>query len=106
MRVNPPRDAVAAAAAAAPMCRCWPAGPRRSPQGCTTRAPPEFRGAGCASAVSAELGLQAREAGAAEALLYTGPDNPESNSIYQRTGYRPVDDRVAPTFTVPGATDR
>lgn len=68
--------------------------------------PPEFRGAGYASAVTAELSLRAREAGAAEVLLYTDPDNPVPNSIYQRIGYRPVEDRVVLTFSAPGATDR
>jgi predicted GNAT family acetyltransferase len=68
--------------------------------------PPEFRGAGYASAVTAELSLRALEAGAAEVLLYTDLDNPVSNSIYQRIGYRAVEDRVVLAFTVPGATGR
>ncbi len=68
--------------------------------------PPEFRGAGYASAVTAELSLRAREAGAAEVLLYTDLDNPVSNSIYQRIGYRAVEDRVVLTFSPPGATGR
>jgi len=68
--------------------------------------PPAFRGAGYASAVTAELSLRAREAGAAEVLLYTDLDNPVSNSIYQRIGYRAVEDRVVLTFSSPGATGR
>jgi predicted GNAT family acetyltransferase len=68
--------------------------------------PPEFRGRGYASAVTAELSLRAREAGAAEVLLYTDLDNPVSNSIYQRIGYRGVEDRVVLAFSAPGATGR
>ena len=66
--------------------------------------PPEFRGRGYASAVTAELSLRAREAGAAEVLLYTDLGNPVSNSIYQRIGYRGVEDRVVLAFSSPGAT--
>jgi GNAT superfamily N-acetyltransferase len=56
--------------------------------------PPELRGHGYASAVTAAVSLRAREAGAEEVLLYTDLANPTSNSIYQRIGYRPVEDRV------------
>jgi GNAT superfamily N-acetyltransferase len=63
--------------------------------------PPEFRGHGYASAVTAELSARAREAGAAEVLLYTDLNNPVSNSIYQRIGYRAVEDRVVLTFSAP-----
>jgi RimJ/RimL family protein N-acetyltransferase len=68
--------------------------------------PPEFRGRGYASAVTAALSLRAREAGAAEVLLYTDLDNPVSNSVYQRIGYRGVEDRVVLAFSAPGATGR
>jgi predicted GNAT family acetyltransferase len=37
--------------------------------------------------------------GAEEVLLYTDPGNPVSNSIYQRIGYRPVEDRVVLAFS-------
>ncbi len=68
--------------------------------------PPQSRGRGYASAVTAELSLRAREAGATEVLLYTDLDNPVSNSIYQRIGYRGVEDRVLLAFSAPGATGR
>jgi predicted GNAT family acetyltransferase len=96
----------------------WQAGGRPVAMGAVTRqvagmvrigpvyTPPEFRGAGYASAVTAGLSLRAREAGAAEVLLYTDLDNPVSNSIYQRVGYRAVEDRVVLTFSAPGATGR
>ncbi len=61
--------------------------------------PPELRGRGYASAVTAALSKRAREAGAAEVLLYTDLDNPVSNSIYQRIGYRGVEDRVVLAFS-------
>jgi GNAT superfamily N-acetyltransferase len=56
--------------------------------------PPGLRGRGYASAVTAAASLRAREAGADEVVLYTDLANPTSNSIYQRIGYRPVEDRV------------
>jgi predicted GNAT family acetyltransferase len=69
--------------------------------------PPEFRGHGYASVVTAELSRRALDAGAVEVLLYTDLDNPVSNSIYQRIGYRGVEDRVVLAFSAPGlATDR
>lgn len=61
--------------------------------------PPELRGHGYASAVTAEISRRAREAGAEEVLLYTDLANPTSNSIYQRIGYRPVEDRVVLAFS-------
>jgi GNAT superfamily N-acetyltransferase len=60
--------------------------------------PPELRGHGYASAVTAAVSLRAREAGAEEVLLYTDLANPTSNSIYQVIGYRPVEDRVVLAF--------
>lgn len=61
--------------------------------------PPEFRGHGYASVLTAEASRRAREAGAEEVLLYTDLANPTSNSIYQRIGYRAVEDRVALAFS-------
>jgi ribosomal protein S18 acetylase RimI-like enzyme len=96
----------------------WQAGGRPVSMGAVTRqvagmvriapvyTPPEFRGRGYASAVTAELSLRAREAGAAEVVLYTDLDNPVSNSIYQRIGYRAVEDRVVLTFSALEATSR
>ena len=61
--------------------------------------PPELRGRGYASAVTAEASRRAREAGAEEVLLYTDLANPTSNSIYRRIGYRAVEDRVVLAFS-------
>jgi RimJ/RimL family protein N-acetyltransferase len=60
--------------------------------------PPESRGYGYASAVTAAASERARAAGADEVLLFTDLDNPVSNSIYQRIGYRPVEDRAVLSF--------
>ena len=61
--------------------------------------PPERRGYGYASAVTAEVSRAALAAGAEEVLLYTDLANPVSNSIYQRIGYRQVEDRVVLSFS-------
>jgi hypothetical protein len=44
--------------------------------------------------VRAAVSQRALDAGAEEVLLYTDLANPVSNSIYQRIGYRPVEDRA------------
>lgn len=54
--------------------------------------PADLRGRGYAGAVAAEVSRAAREAGASEILLFTDLDNPTSNALYQRIGYRPVAD--------------
>ena len=66
--------------------------------------PPELRGHGYASAVTAAVSERARANGADEVLLYTDLANPVSNSIYQRIGYRPVEDRVVLSFTETAAS--
>ncbi|MFG2561541.1 GNAT family N-acetyltransferase [Streptomyces sp. NPDC048496] len=60
----------------------------------TVYTPPEYRGHGYAAAVTADAGGAAREAGAAEILLFTDLANPTSNGVYQRIGFRPVSDRL------------
>jgi RimJ/RimL family protein N-acetyltransferase len=61
--------------------------------------PPEARGHGYASAATAALSQRLLEAGAQEVVLYTDLANPVSNSIYQRIGYQPVEDRVVLAFS-------
>jgi predicted GNAT family acetyltransferase len=61
--------------------------------------PPERRGRGYASAATAALSQRLLDAGAEEVLLYTDLANPVSNSIYQRIGYRSVEDRVVLAFS-------
>jgi predicted GNAT family acetyltransferase len=50
-------------------------------------------------AVTAAVTRQAIETGAPEVLLFTDATNPVTNSIYQRLGYRPAEDRLVLTFT-------
>jgi GNAT superfamily N-acetyltransferase len=60
--------------------------------------PPEVRGHGYASAATAVVSQAALEAGLREVVLYTDLANPTSNALYQRLGYRPVEDRVVFSF--------
>ena len=62
--------------------------------------PPEARGRGYASAATAAVAAAPRSRRARRrSLLYTDLANPVSNSIYQRIGYRPVEDRVVLAFS-------
>jgi GNAT superfamily N-acetyltransferase len=60
--------------------------------------PRELRGRGYAGAATAAVSQAVRDAGTAEVLLYTDLANPTSNALYQRLGYRPVEDRVILEF--------
>ncbi|XVV04860.1 GNAT family N-acetyltransferase [Actinosynnema sp. CA-248983] len=66
--------------------------------------PPERRGRGYGSAVTAAVSTWALEAGARHVVLFTDLANPISNSIYQRIGYRPVTDAAEFGFTEPAPT--
>lgn len=61
--------------------------------------PPELRSRGYGAAVTAAITRLAIERGARSVVLFTDLANPTSNSIYQRLGYRPVEDRVVLNFT-------
>jgi GNAT superfamily N-acetyltransferase len=63
--------------------------------------PPEHRGRGYGSAVTAATSRMARDAGARHVLLFTDLANPTSNSIYQQIGYRPVHDTCELEFIPP-----
>jgi GNAT superfamily N-acetyltransferase len=65
--------------------------------------PPELRGRGYAGAATAAVSQAALDARAQEVVLYTDLANPVSNALYERLGYRPVEDRVVLTFE-PAAT--
>jgi predicted GNAT family acetyltransferase len=54
--------------------------------------PPDRRGRGYGSAVTAAASSQAQELGKRFCFLYTDLANPTSNAIYTRLGYRPVCD--------------
>jgi predicted GNAT family acetyltransferase len=61
--------------------------------------PPERRRRGYAGAVTAAVSQAALDDGADSVVLFTDLANPTSNSVYQRLGYRPVEDRLILTFS-------
>ncbi|NGN62308.1 GNAT family N-acetyltransferase [Streptomyces sp. A7024] len=61
--------------------------------------PPELRGRGYAGAATAAVSQAALDRGVEQVLLFTDLDNPTSNALYQRLGYRPVEDHVNLAFT-------
>ena len=61
--------------------------------------PPALRGRGYAGGVTAAVSQAALDAGATEVVLYTDLANPTSNALYDRLGYRPVEDRTELAFT-------
>ncbi|MFJ8629438.1 GNAT family N-acetyltransferase [Streptomyces sp. NPDC093568] len=52
--------------------------------------PARLRGRGYAGAVTVAVSRAALAAGATDVVLFTNPDNPTSNALYQRLGYTPV----------------
>lgn len=60
--------------------------------------PPALRGRGYAGAVTVTVSRAALDAGATEVVLYTDLANPTSNALYERLGYRPVEDRTVLSF--------
>jgi predicted GNAT family acetyltransferase len=60
--------------------------------------PPALRGRGYAGGVTAAVSQAALDAGATDVVLYTDLANPTSNALYERLGYRPVEDRVVLSF--------
>ena len=60
--------------------------------------PPEHRRRGYGGAVTVAASRLALERGAEQVVLFTDLANPTSNALYQRIGYRPVEDRVVLSF--------
>lgn len=60
--------------------------------------PPEHRRRGYAGAVTTVVTRAALDAGVADVVLFTDLANPTSNALYQRLGYRPVEDRAVVEF--------
>jgi len=60
--------------------------------------PAGYRGRGYAGAVTAAVSQAALDASADHVILFTDLANPTSNALYQRLGYRPVEDRVVLRF--------
>ncbi|BCY05515.1 GNAT family N-acetyltransferase [Actinoplanes sp. L3-i22] len=65
----------------------------------TVWTPPELRRRGYAAGATAAATRAALDDGATDVVLYTDLDNPTSNALYHRLGYRPVEDRAMVTFT-------
>lgn len=65
--------------------------------------PPDLRGRGYGSALTAALTQQLLDGGRRFCFLFTDLANPTSNSIYQRIGYRPVADVDVWAFVTPGS---
>jgi predicted GNAT family acetyltransferase len=60
--------------------------------------PPALRSRGYAGGATAAVSQAALDAGATQVVLYTDLANPTSNALYERLGYRPVEDRVVLAF--------
>ncbi|MCQ8189858.1 GNAT family N-acetyltransferase [Streptomyces rugosispiralis] len=67
--------------------------------------PPELRGRGYAGAATAAVSGAARAAGVTEVLLFTDLGNPTSNALYQRLGYRPVEEHLVLSFSAAEGAD-
>jgi RimJ/RimL family protein N-acetyltransferase len=63
---------------------------------------PANRQRGYGGAVTAAVTQAALDAGASAVVLFTDLANPTSNALYQRLGYRPVEDRVLLDLHQPG----
>jgi predicted GNAT family acetyltransferase len=61
--------------------------------------PPEHRGHGYGSAVTAAVSRWALDAGAEHVVLFADLANPTSNAIYQKIGFRPHSDAADYRFT-------
>ena len=61
--------------------------------------PASRRGRGYAGAATTIATRAALDAGASTVVLFTDLANPTSNGLYQRLGYRPIEDRVVVEFT-------
>jgi ribosomal protein S18 acetylase RimI-like enzyme len=60
--------------------------------------PAARRGRGYAGGATARAAQEARDAGADEVVLFTDLSNPTSNALYQRLGFRPIEDRTVVAF--------
>lgn len=65
--------------------------------------PAHLRGRGYAGAVTVEVSRAALTAGAAGVVLFTDPNNPTSNDLYQRIGYVHVADFTGYKFAYSAA---
>ena len=63
--------------------------------------PPDLRGRGFGGAATAAITQAALDDGAEGVVLFTDLDNPTSNTLYQRLGYRPISDWAVIRFAAP-----
>jgi RimJ/RimL family protein N-acetyltransferase len=66
--------------------------------------PPAQRRRSYAAAATVTVSRAVLDAGAAQVVLFTDLANPTSNALYQRLGYRAVEDSVVISFTPPSLT--
>ncbi len=59
---------------------------------------PQWRRHGYGAGVTAAVSRRALREGAVEVLLFTDLANPTSNALYQRLGYRPIQDHLVLSF--------
>ena len=64
--------------------------------------PPELRGRGFGAAATATVTQAALDDGAEGVVLFTDLENPASNTLYQRLGYRPISDWAVLRFGARG----
>lgn len=82
--------------------RCMAARVGKTPHGVRiggVYTPLEWRNSGYASVTVASLCLHAMEAGSRFCFLYTDLDNPVSNGVYRKIGFKPVSDVLECRFT-------
>lgn len=77
------------------LCRCG----CRSARIHALDTPPQYRGHGYGSAVTAAAASWAQQSCAKHVVLSTDLANPISNAIYPRIGFRPVHDAAEIAFT-------
>ena len=63
--------------------------------------PPDLRGRGFGGAATAAITQAALDDGAEGVVLFTDLDNPTSNTLYRRLGYRPISDWAVVRFGAP-----
>jgi Acetyltransferase (GNAT) family len=67
--------------------------------------PPDQRRRGYAAAATAAVSRSALAAGIEQVVLFTDLDNPTSNALYLRLGFRPVEDRTLLSFSAEAPAD-
>jgi predicted GNAT family acetyltransferase len=61
--------------------------------------PPDRRGQGFGGAATVAATRAALDEGVQDVVLFTDQANPTSNGLYQRLGFRPIEERVVVEFS-------